>query len=348
MSLIYCFAGVLVAPNLWLPSEPFDYGGWHQIGCNQLRCGACKQAVQSSVDGAKGCRHYACACQSRDEYYGSSVIGSEPDWYQGAFQTAWYCAGHPRLELPTLLDGITIPAVGSFEQIVDQTLANPPFIAPGFKSLSFWVQRLYRLLPEARQALLGQAVALRLSNTDARVARAAMDFFAAFPHVVGAEQVAIVAGRDHERLRATPDPTMTETPVSIYDSMLETLEARLMIVQNGVVVDRTALETARRALIAGEAGTGMIFVVASCDPVWFCDYAADIVRAKSDEVDFVLEALKDNKPITSPNPAMPIASLIRALQEIRSIDKPCRNAVLNWLRELPREERAKLGKILRS
>jgi len=314
-------AASLVGPKRWLPNAPFDYG-WGSIGCNQLRCGKCGQLVRSRVDAARFCRHYECACQSRDEY-NYHVIGSDAgDDHE--FRTAWYCPGHPQLPLPIQLDGIDIAAVAPFSSIVSQTLANPPFIAPGFRSSSFWVQRLYRLLPAvSQQAAVGQAVAAQLASPDAATARAAIDFFCDIPAAPGGEHVAAVADRDHDRLRATPDPV--SEGASLFDSMLEAINARLVLVNEGVPVDHAALSVARSALLSGEAGDATVFRVAKVDATWYCEHAADVVRARPADIEYALEALT----------SVPAAGRALALQNIQNIGKAAARAVTSWMKEHP-------------
>ncbi len=322
MSLVYCPPdGTLVGPSYWLPTEPFDFV-WGPFGCDQLRCRSCGQAVQSTIDDAKQFRRYRCACQSRDEY-GYHLIGSDAGQLQ-PFVTAWHCAGHPRLALPVELDGIAVSAVGPFAQIVHQTLADPPFVAPGIKTPSFWVQRLYRLLPAAaQQAMVGQAVAAELSSAEPRVVRAATDFFFALPAAAGADQVAAVAERDRDRLRATPDPVSPKQ--SLYRRMLEAVEQRLAVEAGGAPADRAALALGRRALVAGEAGSDMIFRMATSDSTWFCEHAADIVRAQPDELDVVLEAMQD----------VPADGRARALHDLEAIDEATHDAVRDWREQHP-------------
>jgi len=326
VSLVHCVpAGSLVGARLWLPTEPFDYV-WGRFGCNHLRCGACGQPVTSSLDAAKRCRSYACACQSRDEY-GHHVLGADAGQLH-EFVTAWACAGHPALHLPVQLDGVAITAVGPFGPIVSQALANPPFVAPGYRTQSFWVQRLFRLLPAAaQQAQVGHAVAAELSNADARVARAVMDFFVDLPWAPGADQLAVVAERDRDRLRATPDPGSQISPASsLYARILEAIEARLLVQRDGGgQVDQPALELARRALVAGEAATSMVFRVAARDPAWFCEHAAEIVRAQPAELEFVLEGLK----------GLPPAGRAKAVSELLAINKTTDKAVRAWLQANP-------------
>jgi hypothetical protein len=321
LTLVHCLvAATLVGPKKWLPDEPFDYG-WNAIGCNQLRCMSCGQWVQSRLEEARFCRHYECACQARDEY-SYHVIGSDAGT-EREFRTAWYCAGHPLLPLPSKLDGIEIGAVAPWSAIVRQTLATPPFLAPGFRTPSFWVQRLYRLLPSAsQQAAVGLAVASLLSSTDPPTARAAMDFFIDIPGAPGAEQIAGVAERERDRLRAVPDPG-SKTGDSLYDRMLAAIDARLVIVIDGAPVDQAALEVARRALLAGEADSGMMFRVAPIDATWYCEHAAAIVRARPDDIEFALEALT----------SVPAEGRALALQNVRSLGKAAGLAVNRWVKE---------------
>jgi hypothetical protein len=279
--------------------------------------------VQSTVDEARRCRTYRCACQSRDEY-GYHLLGADQgDLHE--FVTAWHCDGHPRLQLPTELDGVAIPAVGPFASIVGQALAAPPFTAPGFRTQAFWVLRLFRLLvDQPQQPIVSQAVAAQLSSADPPVAAAAMDFFYEVPFAPGAEQIAAVADRDRDRLRATPDPASTAGG-SLHVRLLETLGPQLAAVPGGAPVDPLALDLAHRALVAGEAGTTMLYHVAVTDPRWFCDHAADIARANPDELEHVLEALKD----------CPAAERAVAVRAVAALSKAADKAVRAWLKDNP-------------
>jgi hypothetical protein len=322
LSLVNCLrAGSLVGLKWWLPTEPFDYS-WGRFGCNQLRCGACKQPVQATIDEAKHCRHYACACQSRDEY--SYHILGEDAGHIHEFVTEWYCSGHPVLPLPVVLDGIEIAAVSPFASIVTATLATPPFVAPTYRTPSFWVQRLFRLLPAAaQQDAVARAVARHLASQDARTARAAIDFFLDLPWAAGATEVATVASLDRDRLRATLDP-LSLTKASLYERIMEAVGARLAVREGGTV-DAAALDVACRALLAGEAGSILVYSVAASDPAWFTSHAAAIARARPADIDFVLEALKD----------FPEQARSQVIQEIRALSKAADKATRSWLKENP-------------
>jgi hypothetical protein len=322
LSLIYCVPdGALVGPNRWLPTEPFDYGWW-MFGCNQLRCGSCNHQVRASVPDGKRYRHYECACQSRDEAHDYFVLGAD----QGQVQelvTKWHCGGHPQMPLPVDLDGVQISAVGPFTAIVERTLASPPFLAPGFPNRSFWVQRLYCLLPTAAQkAMVGKAVAAQLSSPDPAMINGAFDFFHDQPRAPGGDEVIAIAKRDRDRLRATPDPSLPEQ--SLYDRALEVTEQLLVPPLPGQPAgNATALELGHSSLLAGEASNGMVFRIAKRDPSWFAAHAADIVRARPEDVDFVVEALKD----------FPEAARDEAFRDVAALGEAARASVDSAIEE---------------
>ena len=320
MTLVYCSpAGTLVEPRLWFPTESYDYV-WGRFGCNQLRCGSCKQIVRSHVDAEKYCRHYECACQARDEY-DLHELGSDAD-VDRPFETSWRCAGHPRLSLPVRLDGIEISTVGPFASIVSRALQDPPFVAPGFSSKSFWVQRLFRLLPtEAQQETVSRAVSFHFNSEDATTARSAMDFFCDIPWAAGGEQLAEVAFRESERLRGTSDPE--EPKASLYDRILDAIECRLLSFQKPEEIDRPTLELARSALLRGEGTTDLIFAVSLRDSRWFAQAATKIVQAHSGELDIVLRALTDADE----------ADRAHAVAEIRAIDEKTDSKVRRWFKK---------------
>jgi hypothetical protein len=281
---VFCSPGSLVGARGWLPAEPFDYN-WDRFGCNQLRCGRCGQTVRSHVLADGNGRHYECACQRYDAYE-YHLLGSDQG-YIHEFVTAWDCGGHPELPLPHLLDGVRVAADADFGAIVAATLPAPPFVAPGTKAPSFWVQRLYRLVQrdDVRRAI-GEAVAALLSSTEARTLRAALDFFAQLPEAPGGERVAEVVARDRARLAATADPTSSS--YNLYERALEAITRQLAARPTAA-----AVAVARAALLDGSGDSGLLYRVAAHDPEWFCNHAADIVRASAAMEDYVRAALED-------------------------------------------------------
>lgn len=316
MTQVSCVGdGILVEPALWLPDQLFDYA-WTSFGCNHLVCGQCGQLVRSEVLEDRLGRHYECACQARDEY-GLHWLGSDNGRERG-FETSWHCAGHPPLDLPVTLDGIEISDVGPVSSIVSRTLTRPPFLAPGFAKLSFWVQRLYWLMvSESQRAQVGHAVAAHLASGDPLAARSALEFFRDVPSAAGADQVANLVTRDRARLLGTPDPDRPS--VSLYARALETIEARISIVKKPV--DRVALEVARASLLRGEADDALILAVVRCDPHWVVQSAADLVRARPARLPFVLQALTH----------VPATELSRSVAALRAIDEETGIAVGEWM-----------------
>jgi hypothetical protein len=319
VSLVFCKPGTLVNPRLWLPEEPFDYS-WGSFGCNQLRCGRCGQAVASRVIEQHG-RHYECACQARDEY-GVHPLGADAG-QDRAFETAWHCGGHPRLALPTVLDGIPVAASGPEVAAVQRGFTDPPFTAPGFSSAAFWVTRLFRLMStEEHKARVGNAVATYLTSEDAALLQRALDFYYLAPEAAGAEQLAALAVRDRVVLRGFP--ASGNASASLYDRLLASIEARLMLEKDGGgTVDEPALEVARSALLRGEAEEELVYAVAQHDAAWLAASAAAIVRAKPTALDYVLTAFED----------LPEAHRDHGLAVLRQLDKKADAAVRRWARE---------------
>lgn len=319
MSLIFCPSGTLVNQEIWLPEEPFDYD-WARFGCNQLRCGRCGQAVRATPREVGFGRHYECACQKHDEF-GVHVIHSDAGT-DHAFETEWHCAGHPRLQLPAVLDGVEIPASGPDPATVHRCLVEPPFIAPGFDTRAFWVQRLFRLMSsEDHRAMVGRAVATHLTSEDPELTQSALAFFILSPFAEGAEQLAGVAARDRERLRATPAPRSSKA--SLYDRFLEAIDARLLLDKDGRVLDEPALEVAKAALLRGEAAEELVYAIVQHDAAWLAASSAAIVKAKPNALDYVLAAFEE----------MPEDARDHGIAVLRKLSKKADAAVRSWARE---------------
>jgi hypothetical protein len=133
--------------------------------------------------------------------------------------------------------------------------------------------------------------------------------------------VANVAARDRDRLGATADPVSADA--SLYDSLLEAINARLALVTDGVPADRAALEIARRALLSGEAHETTVFRVARVDSSWYCEHAADIVRARPTIIEYALEALA----------GVSAADRVIGLENIQRIGKAAARAATRWRNE---------------
>lgn len=318
MKLIYCKAGTLVEPRLWLPEEPFDYV-WGRFGCNQLICGSCKQPVRSSVREGQLSRHYACRCQERDEF-DIHEIDSDADQERG-FETSWRCNGHPQLQLPTVLDGEEVSEVGSYERLVARTLDAPPFVAPGFRGKSFWVRRLFRLMPtEAQRSAMSRAVADQLSSDDASVVRAALDFFEDAPWAEGVEALALVGERRAKWLCATPDPERAGR--SLYKRLLDAINVQLLISEERASIDQNALALARAAVLSGEASVDLLMTSALRDQVWFSSSIVEVYKANAREWPFILRALDD---VSSDQRT-------QAIEKLCAVDEKTEKKIRRWLK----------------
>jgi hypothetical protein len=275
LSLVFCTpAPELVGPEGWLPTEPFDNVF---CGCNHLVCGHCKENVTTTLH--PSFRLYRCACQTREQSGTFYHLGSDYG-HMTEFRTMWNCAGHPQVTLPFVFEGVEINET-NLEAVVTKTIAAPPFQPPKPRSISFWVERLYALLPnDSYKRVVGLAVGKLLSSHDTRLACAAIDFFYWRALAFGAEQVAIVVGRDRARLAMISNPF--REPESMLASMLQVLS--LLIgwqTKNGRLNDSFALEVSKDSLLQGQQAStpyDLISSVAAADEDWFVMHAAQIAR----------------------------------------------------------------------
>lgn len=283
----------LVSTAYWLPTEPFDYA-WGFFGCNQLRCEHCGQAVRASAVRGKAGRLYQCGCNSREEY-GIHVLGSD-DGRDRAFENRWGCAGHPPLRLPTVLDGVALSDLSSWSAVVNEALSAPPFLALGFDRPSFWVERLYHIVPlDTQRREIGAAVVRQITGDDPMQVAAALSFFLHVSDAPGAGQLASVADREAERLRSIRRPDCPEE--TLYDRLLEVLVSRLHVLDpSGEAIDRPALLVVQAAALRGEASSDAIGQLARRAPQWFCQHAVALARAHPAAIGSVRFALREGCP----------------------------------------------------
>lgn len=287
--------GAVVCARGWLPEEPFDFAwGRHKIGCNRLRCGRCGRDVAAVVIEER--REYRCECSRLAPPEDELSAGGEP---QRCFVPGWRCAGHPALSFPVILDGIALSSIGDYEEIVRRTIARPPFLAPGARERTFWVERLYHLMPtEAQRARVGRAIGALLSSTEAVLVRAALDALWAISYAHGGAELLLAAERHGARLRALADPRQPRR--TLYDGVVSAARDWLRAAARGGRAGATAIEELRRAALAGGAGGASgeaVALLAQVDPGWFEAHAPAIVRAAPGALAQVLEAL-----LASPGP----------------------------------------------
>lgn len=307
----------------WIPPEPFDHGwgsGWNEVGCNNLRCNRCGGGVRWRLEEGKSDRNYECGCD------GYSAHQAEPlKEYAGPehfFHGDWECAGHPALELPVVLDGVELSAIGPYEEIVSRALLEPPFGPPGDGwSSTYWVQRLFHVMPtEAQKAMVGRAVAAALSSEDARLVRAALDFFSRTWNAAGREQLLVVANRDGDRLRAMRDPGFPSR--AMYDAFASAIQEWLLY-GTDVVIEGSPLALARSAMLVGTAKAEALVGFAWRDPRWFYRNATAIVAAQPAALPWVLEELM----------VFPAPCRIKPLAELRKIGKETAAEMKGWFKQ---------------
>jgi len=313
----------------WIPTEAFDYecgAGGNAVGCNNLRCNRCGGGVRWRLEEGKSDRIYHCGC---DIY---SAHQSEPlKEYAGPehfFHGDWECAGHPALELPVVLDGVELSEIGPYEEIVSRALLEPPFVPPGYGwSSTYWVERLFYLMPtEAQKARVGRAVASALSSEDARLVKAALDFFDRTWNAAGREQLLVVAHRDGERLRAMRDPGFPSR--SMYDAFASGIQVWLLYGAD-VAGEGSALARVRSARLNGSAAAEDFMDLAWRDPRWFYKNAAAIVDTQPAALPWVLEELM----------VFPPSCRLKPLAELRKIGKETAAEMKQWF-----EQRQKMRK----
>ncbi len=296
MILRYCNPDVtLVEADYWQPTNDFDCSSRGNFGCSRLKCHKCNEMVRwTIIDKPSRFRRYQCLCQSVEQFYATHVLRSEPNWADHRIATAWYCDGHPQITLPMELDGIALDE-GNWPAIVQQTLATPPFVAPGVgeRTKSFWVQRFYYLLwTEKQRTQVGEAVAEQLGSDSPELVSAALDFFFDNPRAAGHMEVAELACSGKDRLLAMRNPKYPTR--TLYPRVLEVANRLLTDPQPGKApTDTAALEVVRAAILNGDAKHAMVYGLAMRDPQWFMEHAKAIVVANPSLLDAVMLSLKD-------------------------------------------------------
>jgi hypothetical protein len=197
----------LVGGDRWLPIEPFEHQWSSGVGCNRLACQRCGHRVRSQlVLRQPSQRRYECGCQSTT-IIGVAYVDSVTQPHHRPEIMDWACTGHPDLDFPTVLDGVTLAKTVDWAAISKLAILRPPFRPPGVELPSVWLLRLYRLLQDERdQRLLGGAVARHLNSTDPLLVRGALDLYFHEPLAWGAEEVSQLIARRKGWLRATRDP----------------------------------------------------------------------------------------------------------------------------------------------
>lgn len=234
----------LVGADYWLPVEAFEVSWAVAVGCNNLRCPDCGEAVRSDGQPGRTVRRYWCACREHLETWTYWVGGEPEDLYPE--NLSWYCDGHPNLTLPVVLDGVTLHAGTDWVAVAAAAILEEPFRPPGIDIRQAWLVRLFHLLPRERAAL-SAAIAGLMYATDPCLVLGALDFFTTERKAPGAERIAAMVTSRRDWLAETPDPS---TPsVSLLDDAVLLLHTRLLA--TGRAADRPALALAKELALAG-------------------------------------------------------------------------------------------------
>ena len=295
--------GYLVSGDEWLPVEPFDFD-WVQaspiVGCNRLRCGSCDvevrsvlgfelpsdlQATEAEVyalveagDGSRftkspksrlyACRHFNTVARS--------FFRAQPENDYAPF-TPWGCAGHPKLSLPAVLEGVALDTQSDWTRLARRSFAGTLGVSlhPSVdREPGFWLQRLYRLLAgQPVAAKIAEAAADAALDGDPRVRLGAIVFFRLGWNAPGAERMA-PALRDHPELFV--DVLVSGDPITLERQMLDMLSYRIA----NHVGDTVAIERMRAALSRKFEPLGLeqaLYSMAEVDQKWLLDHGDQIV-----------------------------------------------------------------------
>jgi hypothetical protein len=268
----------LVGADYWLPTEAFEVGWDVAVGCNNLRCPDCGEAVRWDGPPGRTVRRYWCACREHLETWTYWVGGEPEDLF--AETITWYCAGHPNLTLPVVLDGVSLHADTDWAAVAAAAILAEPFRPPGVDLRQAWLVRLFHLLPRERAAL-GAAIAELLYANDPRLVLGALQFFIAEGRAPGAERVTAMVTSRRDWLAETPDP---HTPsYSMLDDALLLLNTRLL--GTGRATDRPALALAKELALSGIGPRGTAGRLLDHDRKWLWANARALIHANPDWAD---------------------------------------------------------------
>ncbi|RBQ15179.1 hypothetical protein DP939_36860 [Spongiactinospora rosea] len=268
----------LVGADYWLPTEAFEVGWATAVGCNNLRCPDCGEAVRSDGPPGRTVRRYRCACLQHLETWTYWVGGEPEDLYPE--RLSWYCAGHPNLTLPVVLDGVPLDAGTDWGAVAAAAMLEEPFRPPGIDVRQAWLVRLFRLLSRERAAL-SAAIAGLLYTTDPRLVSGAIDFFITERKAPGAERITAMVISRRDWLAETPAPG---TPsVSLLDDAMLLLHTRLL--DTGRAADRPALALAKELALSGIGPDDTAHTLIDHDPKWLWANARSLIHANPDWAD---------------------------------------------------------------
>lgn len=285
--LSYCpLGGYLVRGDL--PNEPVDHDveGLSRLGCNRLRCGQCHESVRSVLTG--GVRQYECRCSHWTQQCAESPLDDpEPD--QRTPSVPWRCEGHPRAELPMMLDGVEVTAA-NLTELITRSLHGwtPPGAHPEAKLGAYWAARMYvRFEKTVHADVVVRAAVAGLDAPDPLARARAQHFFYLVPLPVGAERaLELLQG---ERALFAGVPYRIEGIAGD-----DTLEDGLWHLAAPLVAEAgAARDLARsRALAPGRPSRGIYHALARGDAEWLAAHLEDVARANPDHVESLAFAIR--------------------------------------------------------
>ncbi|MEV4049884.1 hypothetical protein AB0J55_01750 [Amycolatopsis sp. NPDC049688] len=265
----------LVGADCWLPVEAFEFGWATAVGCNNLRCPDCGEAVRWDGQPGRTVRRYWCACQEHLETWTYWIGGEPEDLYPE--KLAWYCDGHPDLKLPAVLDGVTLDPGTGWGAVAAAAMLEEPFHPPRIDIRQAWLVRLYHLLPRDR-AKLSTAIADLMYATDPRLVVGALEFFTTERKAPGAERITDVVTTRRDWLAAAHDPRTPSVP--LLDDAVLLLHTRLL--DTGRATDRPALALAKELALSGIGPHETAATLLDHDRKWLWANARSLIHANPD------------------------------------------------------------------
>lgn len=303
--------GRLVGGRGAIPEAPFDFvwpGIGPSFGCNSLVCEECRQPVKNQpglrlahplsaeeqqrlagaevwselvgdlVSREEDSRVYACACASvtidRERNVGDDDCQPNMD---RPLPAGWGCAGHPLLELPATIDGLTVAEGGPLEPLAAAALRGELATPAPFDSYpAAWLQRLFHLVGHTSLShALSRAVAASLACDDFAEYSSAVDFFFLLPNAPGGHALAEMP---FERLEKSLDRRVDFRKSLPFGELFQFALAGQM--RPASEPSGNVIQAARRAVLWPVAGASRLYSgLAAHDRQWFLSNASDIAAA---------------------------------------------------------------------
>lgn len=329
--------GYLVSGKMPLPSEPVDHDveDLPRLGCNRLRCQACKAVVRSAaglslrdsnekLDAAQlhdvsdlstspllipvsGFRLYLCRCSRHVQKNAEDAL-ADPDPDCTTPNVPWRCEGHPIAQLPGDLDGVMVTAE-NLAELITRSLHGwtPPAAHPASKLGASWATRMHVRFAKTPWADVAvSAAAAALEDPDPQARARALHFFYFLPLAVGVHRGLELLEGERRLFAGVP----YEIPGVTGDKTLEEALWRLsapLVSSPGRARDLARAE----ALAPGKGSAALFAALASGDPGWVEEHVEEIGRANPEQV----KTLGDVIRLRMRAAAKPLLAKLNALAE---------------------------------